>query len=186
MAPQPFSNFPEFGASTIPALALLIDGFERVQELVPSVVDDLSVDDLTWRPDAAANSIGWLVWHLTRVQDDHLADIADEEQVWTSQGWSSRFALPYETDSIGYGQSSKEMGDFRLEDPALLTGYHAAVSERTSKALSGMPGTELDRVIDQSYDPPVTVAARLVSVLNDTTQHIGQAAYVKGLVERRR
>ncbi|RMB60329.1 DinB family protein [Tessaracoccus antarcticus] len=165
---------------------MLIDAFERVQELVPGVVEDLSVQDLLWRPDADANPVGWLVWHLARVQDDHLAGISDGEQVWVQDGWERRFALPYDTHSIGYGQTSREVGDFSVDSPGLLTGYYAAVCERTADILRAMSPKDLDRVIDESYDPPVTVATRLVSVINDTTQHIGQAGYVRGLVERRR
>ena len=174
------------GHDTPPGLDMLIDGFHRVEGLVADVVEGLTLDELSWRPDADANPIGWLVWHLTRVQDDHLADILGEPQVWHADGWEGRFALAYPDDAIGYGQSPKEVGAFRLSDPVVLTAYHAAVSRRTTGALSTLEPAVLDRVVDASYDPPVTAAVRLVSVLNDVTQHIGQAAYVRGLVERRR
>ena len=169
-----------------PSMLLLADAFQRVRDLVPGVVRDLSVEELTWRPDAAANPVGWLVWHLARVQDDHLAGMTDGQQVWVVDGWETRFALPYSTGSIGYGQTSAEVGDFSVDNPELLTGYHDGGSSRTAAILRGLSVEDLERVIDDSYDPPVTVATRLVSVVNDTTQHIGQAAYVRGLLERRR
>lgn len=163
---------------------LLLDAFDRVQEGVPSVVDGLSVEDLLWRPDPDANHIAWLVWHLSRVQDDHLAALVDQPQVYV-QGWSKRFGLPYPEEAHGYGHTRADVDAFVLQDPALLTGYHAAVHERTVEIVRGLDDAGLARVVDERWDPPVTAAVRLVSVVNDGTQHIGQAAYVRGLAERR-
>ncbi len=168
------------------AQEILQDAFDRVHELVPSAVDGLTADELLWRPDPEANHVAWLVWHLSRVQDDHLAGVASVDQVWTGQGWSSRFGLPYPDDAIGYGQSSEEVGSFELSDPGLLTGYHEAVHSMTRSVLDGLTDDDLSRVVDERWDPPVTVAVRLVSVVNDIGQHVGQAAYVRGLIERRR
>lgn len=164
------------------ATDILADAFGRVHEVLPGAVDGLTADALLWRPDADANSIAWLVWHLTRVQDDHLAGVAGREQVYTEDGWAGRFGLPYDDDALGYGHTSEEVGAFRLSDPGLLTGYHEAVHARTLEVLAGL--TDLERVVDRSFDPPVTVAVRLVSVVNDIAQHAGQAAYVRGLVDR--
>ena len=166
------------------AQEILRDAFDRVHELVPSAVEGLTTDELLWRPDADANHIAWLVWHLSRVQDDHLAGVGEVEQAWSS--WASRLALPYPDDAIGYGQSSGDVGAFVLADPELLTGYHEAVHELTRSVVDGLSDDDLDRVVDDRWDPPVTAAVRLVSVVNDIGQHVGQAAYVRGLVERRR
>lgn len=169
---------------------VLSDAFDRVHELVGTVVEGLDADSLLWRPDAKANSIAWLVWHLSRVQDDHVTGLGDAagngeaEQVWTSAGWSSRFALPYPVEVIGYGQSIADVDAFVLTEPAVLTGYHEDVHTMTVAALGAMTEQNYRRVVDEHWDPPVTAAARLVSVLNDIGQHVGQAAYVRGLRER--
>ncbi len=167
------------------ARALLVDAFKRVHELVPGIVEGLDDAQLTWRPDADANSIGWLIWHLSRVQDDHFAGLTGSEQVWISGGWAGRFALSYDDDSIGYGQSSEEVGEFELDHPALLTGYHAAVHGACEAALREFSASDYERVVDPDYDPPVTLGARVISVLGDINQHAGQAAYIRGLLERR-
>jgi DinB superfamily len=189
-------------SGAVTALDLLRDAFDRVHDDLPGVVSGLTPDELLWRPDPEANHVAWLVWHLARVQDDHLADLAGVEQAWTADGWADRFGLPYPTDALGYGQSSDDVGAFRLEDPSLLTGYHEAVHELTSTVLDGLgdgdgdgdgddggaggAGAALARVVDDRWDPPVTAAVRLVSVVNDVTQHLGQAAYLRGLLDRRR
>jgi hypothetical protein len=164
---------------------ILVDAFERVHGLVPGVVEGLAPEELLWRPDGDANHIAWLVWHLSRVQDDHVAGVSDREQVWTRDGWASRFGLPYDETTIGYGQSSDDVGAFALQDPTLLTGYHEAVHAETLSVVEGLDAQALARVVDRRFDPPVTAATRLVSVVNDIAQHVGQAAYVRGLVERR-
>lgn len=178
------SREPADGGAEL-ARDLLTDAFGRVHEAVPEVVHGLSTDQLLWRPDPGANPIAWLVWHLSRVQDDHLAGIDGGEQVWTAEGWAERFGLPYGARAIGYGQSADEVGAFVLPDPQVLTGYHESVHARTIEVVSGLGASDFGRIVDRRWDPPVTAAVRLVSVVNDITQHLGQAAYVRGLVERR-
>lgn len=164
---------------------LLLDAFGRVRESVHDVVDGLSPDQLAARLDAEANSIAWLVWHLTRVQDDHIAGVAGTKQVWTSDGWAERFDLPFSPSSIGYGHDSDDVAAVRVGSAELLTGYYEAVHEATLRYVGGLTDDDLDRVVDRGWDPPVTLGVRLVSVVNDDTQHVGQAAFVRGILLRR-
>lgn len=163
---------------------LLRDAFERVRDGVRDLVAGLGPEALTYRPDPDANSIAWLLWHLTRVHDDHVADIAGREQAWIGDLWIERFDLPFDAADTGYGHRSEEVAAVRLDDPQLLTDYHEAVAQRTFEYLDAVDGDELDRVIDERWDPPVTVGVRLVSVINDQMQHLGQADYVRGMFER--
>jgi uncharacterized damage-inducible protein DinB len=160
---------------------LLIDAFERIEQGGRSAVEDLDEDQLSHRPTPDANPIAWLVWHLARVQDDHVADVAGLEQVWTSQGYADRFGLPFDTATTGYGQTSEEVGRVRASSD-LLASYLSAVHAQTTAYLETVSADDLDRVVDTRWRPPVTLGARLVSVVNDDTQHVGQAAYVRGLL----
>ncbi len=164
---------------------LLADAFGRIREVVHDAVDGLSPDQLAHRLDADANSIGWLIWHLTRVQDDHVSGLAGTEQTWTSEGWAERFALPFDEADIGYGHNSEQVAAVRVESPKLLTGYHDAVYEQTIAYVSTLSDDDLPRVIDRSWDPPVTLGVRLVSVIGDDMQHAGQAEFIRGILERR-
>lgn len=164
---------------------LLADAFGRVKESVHDTVDGLTPDELAYRPDSEANSIAWLVWHLTRIQDDHVADAAGTEQLWTSQGWFGRFKLPLPASSTGYGFTSDQVAAVRVSSPSLLTDYYDAVHEHTVRFVSGLREADLDRVVDEGWTPPVTLGVRLVSVLTDDLQHAGQAAYVRGMTGRR-
>jgi hypothetical protein len=164
------------------ATDLLADLFDHARSTATSAVSGLDADALAWRPGPDANPIGWLVWHLTRVQDDHVADVAGSDQVWISGGWERRFGLPLEPDAIGYGQTSDEVALVRVADPSLLTGYLDAVHAATLDFVGGLTAGDLDRVVDDRWDPPVTLGVRLTSVANDDLQHAGQAAYVRGLL----
>ncbi|MEU3186655.1 DUF664 domain-containing protein [Streptomyces sp. NPDC006923] len=164
---------------------LLIDAFGRIREVVHEAVDGLSPDELAARLDGGANSIAWLVWHLTRIQDDHIADAAGTEQVWFSQDWSKRFELPFSRRATGYGHSAKDVSALAGIPAELLAGYHDAVHDRTVEYLGTLKVADLERVVDASWSPPVTLAVRLVSVISDDLQHAGQAAFVRGVLERR-
>jgi hypothetical protein len=163
---------------------LLADALGRVRDQVPELVTGLSDDELAWRPDPEANSIAWLVWHLTRIEDDHVAGAAGTEQVWVEDGWADRFGLPFDVREHGYAMSSTDVGKVRVSAD-LLAGYHDAVAVRTLAYVETLAPDDLDRVVDEAWDPPVTLGVRLVSVVNEVNAHLGQAQYVRGLLERR-
>ncbi|RKS74126.1 DinB family protein [Motilibacter peucedani] len=166
------------------AIDILTDAFGRVQQTLHSAVEGLTADQLAARPDGRGNSVAWLAWHLARVQDDHIADAAGSEQVWTSQGFAGRMQLPFDDAETGYGFSPEQVAQVRPEDPQVLLDYLDAVHGRTVGWLAGVTEADLDRVVDENFDPPVTLAVRLVSIISDDLQHVGQAAYVAGLSSR--
>lgn len=162
---------------------LLIETYSRIPDGVERVLDGLDDAALTARPDAEANSIGWLVWHIARSQDAQVSAVADREDLWVADGWRERFDLPYDDAATGYGHSAEEVGAFRAEVTD-LRGYLGAVHRATLEILAGLAEEDLDRVVDQRWDPPVTMGVRLVSIAADGLQHLGQAAYARGLYER--
>jgi hypothetical protein len=166
------------------AANLLVDAFGRIRAVVHHVVEGLTPGQLSFRIDAEANTIAWLVWHLTRVQDDHIADAANIEQVWTSSEWSDRFALPFDKSATGYGHTSDQVAAVKVGSPEMLTGYHDAVFEQTLRFVEDLTEADLANIIDEAWDPPVSLGVRLVSVIVDDLQHAGQAAFVRGIVAR--
>jgi len=163
---------------------MLVDAFGRIRGIVHGAVEGLTPDELAARVDPRANSVAWLVWHLTRIQDDHVAAAARTDQAWTADGWAQRFLLPFDDAATGYGHSSDEVAAVRVGSADLLTGYHDAVHARTVDYVRRITDPDLDRVVDEAWDPPVTLGVRLVSVVSDNLQHAGQAAFVRGVVQR--
>ncbi|MFJ9363643.1 DUF664 domain-containing protein [Nocardia sp. NPDC101769] len=165
---------------------LLVDSFGRIKENVHGAVAGLTPVELAARPDGDSNSIAWLIWHLTRVQDDHIADVAGLEQVWTAQGWVKRFDLPFDDSATGYAHSSAEVARLDGVSADLLLGYFDAVHDQTIGYVSTLTDADLPRIVDTRWDPPVTLGVRLISVVDDDIQHSGQAAYIRGMLLRRR
>jgi uncharacterized damage-inducible protein DinB len=160
---------------------LLVDAFDRVREEVHRVVDGVSAEGLGHRVTASANSIAWLVWHLTRVQDDHIAEVAGLPQVWLEHGWAKRFDLPLDDADTGYGHTPDQVAKV-VASGELLTAYHDAVYQQTVGYVGTLTDEDLPRIVDDRWDPPVTLAVRLVSVISDDLQHVGQAAFIRGLL----
>ena len=161
---------------------LLVDGFDRIRGIVHQTVDGLGPAELTFRADPDANTIAWLVWHIARIQDDHIAGLHDAEQRW-NEGWYERFGLPFDRADHGYGHSADDVAAVRT-DGADLLGYYDAVHDATLDYVRTISANDLSRIVDTSWDPPVTLGVRLVSVVSDNLQHAGQAALIRGLALR--
>jgi uncharacterized damage-inducible protein DinB len=160
---------------------LLTDMFDRLPDLVRTAVEGLTPEQLAWAPTPGANTVGWLVWHLTRIQDHHVSELLGQDQVWVSDDWSSRFHLAADPNDTGYGHSPQQVAAVRPDSDRSLIDYFEAVAARTRQLLGRVTPDDLDRVVDRRWNPPVTLGVRLVSVINDDVQHAGQAAYVRGL-----
>ncbi|NNC13907.1 DUF664 domain-containing protein [Planctomonas sp. JC2975] len=164
---------------------LLSDAAGRIGEGVHRLLDGVDRATLTFRPDDDANSIAWLVWHLTRGQDAQIADVYSREQVWTAEGWVDRFGLPFSPGATGYGQSADEVAAVDVS-AELLAGYYDATQRVTIAQIDATSDADLDRIVDTRWNPPVTLGARLISIIDDDVKHLGQAEYVKGLAHRAR
>ena len=163
-----------------PARELLRDAFTRLIEHADALTEGLTEDTAGYRPTADANSIAWLLWHSARIQDVQLADIAGAEPVWFRENWVDRFSLDLPRGDTGYGHDAAQVAKVHAPAP-LLAGYYHAVHKMTLEYLSGIDADELARIVDRGWDPPVTASARLVSIVDDCAQHLGQAAYLRGI-----
>ncbi len=159
---------------------LLLDAFRRIRETVEATLEGLDDGSLVRRPVGTGNSIAWLIWHLARVEDAQVASAAGLDQVWTSQDFAGRFGLPLTGRDTGYGHSTHQVDAVQAR-PELLLEYYDAVHRQTRNFLETLTDEDLDRIVDKRWDPPVTLGVRLVSTLADCLQHVGQAAYAKGL-----
>jgi hypothetical protein len=159
---------------------LLLDAFGRIRETVADTLEGADDESLVRRPAGSGNPIAWLIWHLSRVEDAQVASAAGLEQVWTSRGFVGRFSLPLPERDTGYGHSTGEVDAVRAP-PQLLLEYYDAVHRQTVEFVTNLGDEDFDRIIDNRWDPPVTLGVRLVSTIADCLQHVGQAAYAKGL-----
>jgi uncharacterized damage-inducible protein DinB len=167
---------------TVNVNQLLADAFGRLPDLVQAAVEDLTAEQLRTPPAPGANTVAWLVWHLTRIQDGYLAELTDQEQVYLTGDWAKHFGLEPDPEDNGYGYTAAQVEAVQPTSAKVLVDYYQAVHSRTVEYLQSVSAGDLDRVVDEAWDPPVTLGVRLISILNDDTQHVGQAAYVRGLL----
>jgi len=162
--------------------ALLLELYGRIPPLANDVVDGLDLATLTKVTAPDANTIAWLVWHSARVQDHHVAEILTADQIWVTDDWGRRFGLDADPSNTGYGHAARDVAAVRPERPEVLVEYLEAVDRRTRTFLESLAAKDLDRIVDRRWDPPVTLGVRLVSIADDSLQHLGQAAYLRGLL----
>ena len=162
---------------------LLTDAFNLVHDVFLQAADNLTPDELAFRVNGNTNSIAWLIWHLSRVTDDHLSDAASKEQVWTGSGWVKKFGLPFPADATGYGFGGDDVAALKVKSGEILIGYFDEVIEEAIRFVKHLKEDDYARVVDSSWNPPVTLAVRLISVVSDDLQHAGQAMFIRGIVE---
>lgn len=164
------------------ASSLLLELYGRIPPLAEKAVQGLHPDQLAWAPAPGANTIAWLVWHLARVQDHHVAEILGTGQLFVGDGWAGRLGLDPDPSNTGYGHTAEKVATIRPERPEVLLDYLSAVQARTRAMLEGLGPSDLDRIVDRRWDPPVSLGVRLVSIADDSLQHVGQAAYLRGIL----
>ncbi len=111
--------------------SLLLELYGRIPALARQAVEGVELSRLTEPPAPGANTIAWLVWHLARVQDHHVADVLDADQLWTEGGWADRFGLDADPSNTGYGHSEEQAAAVRPQRPEVLVDYLEAVDRRT-------------------------------------------------------
>jgi hypothetical protein len=121
---------------------------------------------------------------MARVQDHHVAEVLDAEQLWVTGDWAAGFGLTPDPDNSGYGHTSEDVATVRPTSAQVCLDYLNAVDARTRSFLHPLAPDDFDRIVDRRWDPPVTLGVRLVSIADDALQHVGQAAYVRGLLGR--
>ena len=148
---------------------LLIDAAGRAQERLLQALDGLSPEQINRipAPEVAPSikSLAWLVWHVAREMDFQIADLLGVEPLYFSEGWGDKFALDLPPDTQDWKHTPSEAAKVMVTDIQLLRDYLSRGD-----------------IIDESWDPPVTRAARLVSIVDDAIMHSGQAIYVKRLI----
>ena len=161
---------------------MLADGYGRIVETMERVLNGLKQDDLNWQPSPDCNSIGWLAWHLTRQQDAQISSLMGEEQLWTKDGWYAKFDRPADPEDIGFGHTPEQVAAFKSPDVDTLLSYNRAVVERSEAYFNTLSKSDLDRELNEPWFQPLpTVGVRLISIMDDSMLHAGQAAYVRGL-----
>ena len=164
---------------------LITDFFIRISQELERVLDGLTIDDLNQRPRSDCNSIGWLAWHLTRSYDRNLSELARKEQLWIKDDWYTRFDRAPDPTETGFSHSSEDATAFRSPDSKTILEYHHAVLGLAKQYVTNrLSETDLKRKVrSPTLKNVATVRGRLLGIISEGLQHVGQAAYVRGLLK---
>ena len=162
--------------------SLLLELYGRIPPLAARAVEGLNEEELCRAPSREPTRSDGLcgTWPECRTTTSQSCSAAD--QVWVGGDWARRIGLEPDPSNTGYGHSAEEVASVRPESSEVLLDYLDEVQRRTTAMLEGLAPDDLDRVVDERWDPPVTLGVRLVSIADDSLQHAGQAAYVRGLL----
>ena len=165
---------------------MLVDALGRSRERLDRALDGVSAEQANARPvDGLApriDSLTWLAWHTARAIDLQIAPLAGREPEWTAGGHSARFGLPLPDDTEDWRHTPEESAQVRVNDLNILRDYLDAVYAVAGDFLESLDPARLDEVIDEAWEPPVTLGVRLVSIIDDASQHSGQAVYARRLL----
>lgn len=163
------------------AAQLYVETIKRSDETLLKALEGLTVEELRAQPAGpGSNPIGWLIWHLTRSRDNITAHFAEQPSVWEQGGWAPKFGFAGEPPRF----TPEDVHTFDPVSYETLMGYYRAVAERTEAVVSALSEGDLDRMIPPQIAgrPAMKLGSRLGVILNDNIQHIGQVAYLRGLL----
>lgn len=163
------------------AAELYLETIKRSDESLKRALEELSVEELQNQPAGpGSNPIGWLVWHLTQTRDSIIAGVAGEPTIWERDGWGARFGMEGELPRF----VPADVHTFDPKSFETLVGYFDAVAEHTAQVIGRLSEADAARLVESTIPgrPPQSVGSRLSAVLNDNIQHIGQVAYLRGLI----
>ncbi|MDN5806231.1 MAG: DinB family protein [Brevibacterium sp.] len=165
-----------------------MNSIEILSDLTQRPVDaakglpNLTADQLNAHTGDHPNSIAWLLWHSGREVDAQLADLTGDEQRWES--FRTSFNLGDIGDSVGLGHTPAQAAEVAVDDQQLLVDYLEATLTAVGRYVSQLSEDALGEVIDENWTPPVTRGVRLISIIDDAIQHVGQAAYAAGALTK--
>jgi len=164
---------------------LLVSIHQHLLDLFEEVLEGLTMDDLHKRPAPDANTIGWLLWHTTRSLDRTVGDVINGEQLWIKDKWYIKFGRSTDSNDTGWHHTFEEVGNFRIPDIQSLRDYFNAVIQMSIKYLENLSEEGLDQLFDNSLHPGtmIPVYQRIEGNIAEHFQHVGQAAYVRGLLK---
>ena len=160
----------------------ILNMLDRVQNALTAAVNGLSHKELTWRPGAEANSIGFILWHQMRCEDIFVQSMIQRKpQVWVSEKWYEKLNLSENSQDVGYGYTAEQVAAFPVPELNDLLGYAKATRARTVEYLKAIAADKLDQVIQTPIFGDIPIGNVFVILLGDIIQHTGQIAYLRGL-----
>ena len=157
----------------------ITDALEKENGFLLEALDGLGQGELSWQPAPDANSIGWILWHMVRVEDMWIQFFAQfQTELWETEGWHEKFGLP--TRDNGFGHTADQVNDFPSLDLDEFLRYRASVRQATLAYLDTLTPEDMERV-PRERRPEMSLGAMFRQIIGEMYQHVGHIAYLRGL-----
>ena len=158
------------------------NALERNWGMVDRAIDGLSDETLARRISDSDNSIGWLLFHMSRVVDVFMnSRFQGNPQIWIEDGWCEKFGLSDDPDTTGQGWDAARVAAWQLPSRDVLVGYYEAVKAGCRDYMSSVTGEELSASISlRPGSDPEPIEAIMGVLVFDNIVHGGQIAFLRG------
>jgi hypothetical protein len=169
---------------------LITGTFEDYWGRFDRALEGLTSEELAWRPQDDCNPIGFIAWHMARVEDRFLHHFAKgTEEVWVKNAWYAKFGLDAADHGVRF--TLEQVAAFPAISPELLSGYLEDVRRETRTFLQEFQLQDLDVVSGRSpFSPNIPAGSdkwpmghMFRQLFGELNQHLGQVSYVRGMVK---
>jgi len=161
------------------AKELILMSLEQSQGYLNKALDGLTQEEAAWRPNAECNSIAFILWHMTRVEDFFVNRVIQREnELYEAEGWREKLGTP--PKETGYQYAAEQLQTWPVPQLEVLRGYASSVIEKTLAFLKSVPPQKLSEVPHPDRSPD-SIGATLGHISTEIALHVGQIAYLRGV-----
>ncbi len=160
------------------AKELILRSLEQSQRFLTRALDGLTQEEVAWSPNAECNSIAFILWHMTRVEDLFVNRVIQrEKELYEAEGWQEKLGTPVKA----YGYTLEELKAWPVPKLEVLRAYANSVREKTLSFLQSVTPEKLSEEVIRPNRPPDSVGASLGHMSTEIALHVGQIAYLRGV-----
>jgi hypothetical protein len=157
----------------------LVKSLEQSHGYLIKALDGLTQEEAAWAPAAESNSIAFILWHVTRIEDYFIVRVIQREtELYESEGWREKLGTP--AKETGYEYTLEQLRAWPVPKLELIRGYADSVRKRTLDLLNNITPERLDELARHDRSPD-TIGDILGRITTEIALHTGQIAYIRGL-----
>ena len=161
---------------------ILSDMLEMSDSLVRRALEGLTDADLIKRPSDQDNTIGWLMWHKTRVEDIAFADASGEEQFWISDKWHEKFGMEPNPGQMGFRGFARTSDEPRVQERKTFSATPTPFGRARLRCWRASRPRTSTRKSPPRWARPSKSGTTSGRVAADNIQHGGQICYLRGFI----
>lgn len=153
----------------------------QTRERALVVVDDLTDEQLAWRPTPTAHSIAFALWHIARTEDNFQNDVNRGGTVWAKGAFAAKWGYP--DRGVGAGWDDERAASLAMPGKESLLEYVRAVFAACDVAADRLDESLLNEVRSSGFLGKEDILGEvLLGSMTHANRHLGEMEYIKGLL----